>query len=169
MLNTEIEIVRSTIKVCLDRKRITLKKDKEGFIIRISKWRIYQTLSPVDNKPKEDIVNVNNKQDSSCLLLSSLSSLSFDKNLKEWKGIQEEDKKRWKEAYPACDIEIELKRMAEWIISNPNKGVKSNWRRFITNWLMRQQDHGGTKGSPVKFDPKKYDWLKSDYAEEKKK
>jgi hypothetical protein len=100
---------------------------------------------------------------------SASNSLSFNKNLKEWEGITVEDKKRWKEAYPACNIELELKKMIEWIISNPEKGKKSNWRRFITNWLMRQQDRGGTKGNQVKFDPKKYDFLKSDYVEEEKK
>lgn len=96
-------------------------------------------------------------------------NLLFNKNLKEWEGITAEDKKRWKEAYPACDIDLELKRMIEWIIFNPEKGKKSNWGRFITSWLTRQQDRGGTKGNPVKFDPKKYDFLKSDYIEEEKK
>jgi hypothetical protein len=74
-------------------------------------------------------------------------SLLYNKNLKEWEGITVEDKKGWREAYPACNIELELKRMIEWIISNPEKGKKSNWRRFITGWLMRQQDRGGTKGA----------------------
>jgi len=74
------------------------------------------------------------------------NNLSFNKNLKSWEGITEEDKKGWRGAYPACNIDLELKKMVEWILSNPEKGKKSNWRRFITNWLTRQQDKGGTKG-----------------------
>ena len=34
--------------------------------------------------------------------------------------------------------------MRQWLISNPNKR-KKNYRRFITNWLSRSQEKGGTK------------------------
>jgi hypothetical protein len=70
------------------------------------------------------------------------SSLSFKEG--EWGGITEKDMEAWKKAYPACDVAVELKKMAEWIKANPAKGKKSNWRRFIVNWLARQQDRGGT-------------------------
>jgi hypothetical protein len=70
----------------------------------------------------------------------------FDFESQQWLNITEELKKAWGETYPACDIELELKRMREWIIANPAKGKKRNWRRFITNWLARTQDRGGTKG-----------------------
>lgn len=33
--------------------------------------------------------------------------------------------------------------MSEWLKANPTKAKKSNWLRFITNWLARQQDRGG--------------------------
>ncbi len=66
-----------------------------------------------------------------------------------WGGITETDKTAWASAYPACDIELELNRMAEWIKANPARGKKSNYRRFIVNWLNRSQDRGGSipKGS----------------------
>ena len=50
----------------------------------------------------------------------------------------------WAKAYPACDINTELAKAGEWIIANPAKGKKSNYRRFIVNWLSRSQDRGGT-------------------------
>jgi hypothetical protein len=78
---------------------------------------------------------------------ASSSLLSFNKNLKSWEGITDDDKAGWLEAYPACNIDIELSKMKEWIMSNPAKGKKSNYRRFITNWLSRTQDKGGTKGA----------------------
>jgi hypothetical protein len=65
-----------------------------------------------------------------------------------WTGITEDDHRVWKEAYPACDIAQELKAMAAWIIANPAKGKKKNYRRFINNWLSRKQDKGGTRGLP---------------------
>ena len=33
--------------------------------------------------------------------------------------------------------------MIEWIKSNPKKGKKENYRRFITNWLSKSQERGG--------------------------
>jgi hypothetical protein len=77
------------------------------------------------------------------------SSISYI-NLK-WEGIGEGDIAAWKEAYPACDLDLELRRMIEWLKANPKKAVKSNYRRFITNWLTRAQDKGGTKGANVLF------------------
>ncbi len=88
--------------------------------------------------------------------ISASSSLKNKIILKDfsWIGILEEDKKNWAEAYPACDIEIELKRMIEWVKSNPARGKKSQWRRFINSWLTRSQDQGGTRGIIAGFQKK---------------
>jgi hypothetical protein len=45
----------------------------------------------------------------------------------------------WQKAYPALDIQIELNKAAAWIAANP-KNAKSNYARFLTNWLSRAQD-----------------------------
>jgi len=71
-------------------------------------------------------------------------SISFSFNTKSWENISEEDLKGWKETYSACDIKIELLKMKEWLLSNPDK-KKVRYRRFITNWLGRAQDKGGTQ------------------------
>jgi len=70
---------------------------------------------------------------------------NFGSSFMRWEGITEKDKELWAKTYPACNIEIELLRMADWLMSNPDKR-KKRYRRFITNWLSRQQDRGGTKG-----------------------
>lgn len=56
-------------------------------------------------------------------------------------GITEEMAENWKAAYPAVDVAIQLRRMDEWLISNPTKR-KKNYYRFIVNWLARQQERG---------------------------
>ena len=86
----------------------------------------------------------------------SVSNISFDLSSLSWCGISDDDVKGWKEAYPACDIKIELAKMKEWVLSNKAKGKKSNWRRFITNWLSRSQDRGGTKKGKQSM----ADWVK---------
>jgi uncharacterized protein YdaU (DUF1376 family) len=67
-----------------------------------------------------------------------------------WEGITEADRKTWAEAYPACLVDIELLRAAEWLRGNPTKAKKSNWRRFFVAWLTRSQDKGGTNRSAGK-------------------
>ena len=51
----------------------------------------------------------------------------------------------WKELYPAVDIEQQLRNMRGWLDSNPKKRkTKSGILKFITGWLAREQDRGGT-------------------------
>lgn len=60
-----------------------------------------------------------------------------------WVAISPEQRKRWAEAYPACDIDRQLRAMDAWLQANPVKAKKSNWTRFIVNWLAKEQDRGG--------------------------
>lgn len=56
-----------------------------------------------------------------------------------WDGISPAQLQVWRKAYPAVLLDSELNAAAAWITANPaNK--KSNYARFITNWLKRQQD-----------------------------
>jgi len=74
------------------------------------------------------------------------ASIIFNFKERVWEGITEDIKKHWGEAYPACDIELELKQMIEWILTHPKQGKKKNYGRFINGWLSRNQDSGGTRG-----------------------
>ena len=71
--------------------------------------------------------------------------ISFNFDLRAWENISNEDMAIWEKAYPAVDITQELSKMADWLISNPEK-KKKNYRRFITNWLSRTQERGGSRG-----------------------
>jgi hypothetical protein len=71
----------------------------------------------------------------------------FDAKSRCFVGITETDLEEWADTYPATNPELELKRMKQWLLANPKKAVKRNWRKFITNWLTRTQDQGGTKGT----------------------
>ena len=66
----------------------------------------------------------------------------FEESL--WYGITDEQVALWGEAYPAVDVDLELRQMGEWCKAAGAKGRKNNWRAFITNWLKRQQDKGGS-------------------------
>jgi len=68
----------------------------------------------------------------------------FNFETETFENIKERDLSRWKKTYPACDIKQELLYMGDWLVANPAKR-KSNYARFISNWLRRTQDSGGTK------------------------
>ena len=86
--------------------------------------------------------------------------VSFDFEKRKFLNITIEDKAGWLDAYPACDIDQELRKMREWLLANPEKR-KKNYRRFIVNWLVKAQDRGGTKLSYDEKRKKKLnDWEK---------
>ena len=45
----------------------------------------------------------------------------------------------WKENFPAIDVETELKAASAWLDAN-RKNRKTDVKRFLVNWLKRQQD-----------------------------
>ncbi len=61
-----------------------------------------------------------------------------------WQGISDADGEAWKRAYPAVvDLDGAMARASEWLRANPSRAKKSNWRRFLTSWLAREQECGG--------------------------
>lgn len=60
-----------------------------------------------------------------------------------WEGISPEIRAEWQAAFPACDIDRQLAAMKAWLVANASRAHKSNWPRFIVNWLKREQDRGG--------------------------
>ena len=56
---------------------------------------------------------------------------------------EEKDMAEWKLAYPAVDVEQELREMRSWCLANPKlRKTRNGVRRFIVSWLSRQQDKG---------------------------
>lgn len=88
-------------------------------------------LSGAETAPARNTV-----PDASGILLSLVDKTDYDVPLSK---IEE-----WKEAYPAVDIEQELKKMAAWLNANPSrKKTRRGINRFINTWLSREQDKGG--------------------------
>ena len=138
---------------------------RDGFsIVTIRNWQKYQGEGQEegqekDNKrtqtrrvKKENTIIAPNANSRSEQEITTKSQLYFNFDTKQWDNLCPDDIKDWQEAYPACDVEIELNCMRQWLLSNPSKR-KKNYRRFVTNWLGRQQDKGGTHKGKVKQDP----------------
>lgn len=60
-----------------------------------------------------------------------------------WTGFTDTLMDELADAYPACDIRRQMLAMEQWLKANPAKARKSNWRKFVTNWLAKEQDRGG--------------------------
>jgi hypothetical protein len=64
---------------------------------------------------------------------------------------------KWQEAYPAINVLQELRKAEAWLIANP-KNSKSNYERFLNNWLSRAQDKApSARGSTQSKNKSKHD------------
>jgi hypothetical protein len=75
-------------------------------------------------------------------------------NCKSLHPITQQDINDWQELFPAVNVIQELRKMAAWAEANPqrrktDKGI----RRFIVNWLSKEQDKGHKV--PAVFTPSK--------------
>lgn len=62
-------------------------------------------------------------------------------------GITNGDVLEWSQLYPAVDVMQCLRNMKGWLLSNPTKRkTEKGIRRFVTTWLQKEQDRGGTRG-----------------------
>lgn len=68
--------------------------------------------------------------------------ISWNRDKGCFEGITPEIIEKWEKAYPALDLNSQLNRADEWLKANPTK-QKSNYYRFVINWLSRAQEGGG--------------------------
>ena len=87
--------------------------------------------------------------------------IEFDFETGHFRHVLSELVEKWKQAYPAVDVLSELRRMETWATANPVHR-KSNWQRFIVNWLTRSQDRAvrGGPNSPPEQEGSLDRWLK---------
>lgn len=60
-------------------------------------------------------------------------------------NVPKEDIEHYRELYPAVDIEQALRSMAGWSEATNKRKTRAGVKRFIANWLGREQDRGGNR------------------------
>jgi len=65
-----------------------------------------------------------------------VNKICFNYNKGKFTGITEEYKSELRKQYPNCNIDRQFKRMANWLLDNPNK-KRQGKRLFINNWLEK--------------------------------
>ncbi len=76
--------------------------------------------------------------------ITTTAQIDFSFSERKFLNIKIEDKAGWKDAYPAVDIDQELRIAREWLLANPTR-AKSNYRQFLNNWFRREQQKGGSQ------------------------
>lgn len=66
----------------------------------------------------------------------------FNEITREFDNITDKDLELWRNAYPAVNLNIELNSMVAWLMANP-ANRKTNYEKFIINWLKKTQDRAG--------------------------
>lgn len=62
-------------------------------------------------------------------------------------NVPQENVEYYKKLYPGVDIEQALRNMMGWSNdAGPNRKTRRGIKRFITNWLIREQDNASRKG-----------------------
>jgi hypothetical protein len=93
------------------------------------------------DEPNEN-VNVNDNDNANVFIRLELN----DKSLFP---IFDDDLDKWRDLYPAVNVEQELRNMVGWIDGNPTKRkTKSGIKKFINSWLSKEQDQGGRRQMP---------------------
>ena len=96
--------------------------------------------------------------------MSGASAPIYDWTTHTFIGIQDDLLRQWSEAYPLVAVEAEIRKATAWCRNNESKTRRrSDWPRFLGNWLSRSQREaeasGGTKREPQRGD---FDWEPED-------
>ena len=146
---------------------LNTKRTPKGTLVTIVKYEDYQIvdmsndtpldttddtpLDTTDDTQKKNIKNVKNiKNNNYCSepkenLASEPPVITLTLNDKTEYPIYQTAVDEWKVLYPAVDVVQQLRYMKAWCDSNPSKRkTRRGIKRFITSWLMKEQDRGGS-------------------------
>jgi hypothetical protein len=94
---------------------------------------------PAGNQPVTTNKNDKNVKNEKKESIVAGDKITFDRSTRKFDGITPDYLTYLKGQYPAINVEDKLRDMETWLDANP-KNQKSNYKRFITNWLKREQD-----------------------------
>lgn len=90
--------------------------------------------------------NRTTEEDDMCAAASATPVIEIPLNDGSMHPVTQEDVDRWSELYPAVNVMQELRKMVGWCETPRNRKTQNGVTRFITNWLSRTQDKGGSNG-----------------------
>lgn len=152
MLATHFEMPMNTVLMALETfKRFGMIEIVDN-IYHITNWQKYQqpeaseALDKIREQSRESSKRYRDKQriaapekvealpvPAAKYHLILIDKTSFD--------VTQEMIDQWQAAYPAIDVDQEIRQMISWCDANPkNRKTRTGAKRFIVNWLSRSQN-----------------------------
>ena len=142
-----VQQIRTSLNKLKSTNELTIKSSKQGTVIQVVSYDKYQEVTNESTTHQPDsnqIVTTNKKnkniknEKKNTLADAETHDISWS-SAGGWQNISADDIKQWEVAYPNANVAQQIEAMNQWLISNPSKAKKKLWRKFITNWLARQQ------------------------------
>ena len=124
--------VRRFLLMLEKEKMLCLKCDQKSTHLSICNYESYQT-ERTDGEPMVTL-NKNDKNEKKDINL-------LWKADDGWQNASKEFIAEMAKTYPHIDVGYEMDKMHQWLLSNPSKNNKKQWRRFVTSWLGRANDN----------------------------
>lgn len=132
---------------------LTIKSTNKYSLISITNWDSHQQSNqqvtnkqPTSNQQVTTNNNVNKGNKGKSIASTSEESQQVAGQLPtnksgEYFDVLESDINLWIDTYPNTDVIQQLKKMRAWLDANPTKKkTKGGMKKFINNWLSREQD-----------------------------
>lgn len=71
----------------------------------------------------------------------------FSHEKRVYEGITPEDLATWKALYTSVDVAREISASIQWLLANPSKARKTNWRKFLVGWLGRANETASNRSA----------------------
>jgi hypothetical protein len=142
-----VQQIRTSLNKLKSTNELTIKSSKQGTVIQVVSYDKYQEVTNESTTHQPDsnqIVTINKKnkniknEKNKTLADAETHEISWS-SAGGWQNISADDIKQWDAAYPNANVTQQIEAMNQWLISNPSKAKKKLWRKFVTNWLARQQ------------------------------
>ena len=142
-----VQQIRTSLNKLKSTNELTIKSSKQGTVIQVVSYDKYQEVTNESTTHQPDsnqIVTTNKKnknkknEKKNTLADAETHEISWS-SAGGWQNISADDIKQWDVAYPNANVAQQIEAMNQWLISNPSKAKKKLWRKFVTNWLARQQ------------------------------
>jgi hypothetical protein len=157
--------VRAFLGLLQSDSMLQKKSDSKKTVLTLCNYNIYNE-SETSKKHQKNIKKISNRQRS-----DTIKNEENEENIEEDKSsscaepetdstpkgylplndgtqypIYESDIEIWKSLYPAVAIPQAFRDMLGWCIANPKKlKTRVGIKRFINNWLAKEQDKGGRR------------------------
>ena len=158
----KLKKIASALNELTDIELITLYPFNKKIAMQFERFEDFQTIRKDREAPSKIKLPRGRREDSGVYRITPALSLSlslslrkevkkkkeifFDYEKKKFFNIDIEDMAGWKDAYPAVDVDQQLKEMREWLLADPSR-EKSNYKKFINNWLSSEQSKAAGKPS----------------------